>query len=103
MHVGGMAGRGCQDNTYAVTLSQAVAVAVAVAVHLTTFGKYNDILVIDIDGLVWIVIAATFTKVVESCVYLRRRYYAIFGMLSGAEFEHSALCSVLRHPLSSVL
>ena len=53
--------------------------------------------------LVWIVIAATVTKVVGGCVYLRRRYYAIFGMLSGAEFEHSALCSVLRHPLSSVL
>ena len=93
--MGGMAGRGCQDNTYAVTLSQAVAVAVAVAVHLTTSGKYNDILVIDIDGLVWIVIAATFTKVVESCVYLRRRYYAILACSreESSSPPLSALCS----------
>ena len=48
--------------------------------------------------LVWIVIAATVTKVVEGCLYLRRRYYAIFGMLSGGEFEHS----VLRSPLSAL-
>ena len=48
--------------------------------------------------LVWIVIAATVTKVVEGCAYLRMRFYAIFGMLSGEEFEHS----VLRSPLSSL-
>ena len=51
--------------------------------------------------LVWIVIAATVTKVVEGCLYLRRRYYAIFGMLSGGEFEPSALRSLIRFsPLS---
>ena len=48
--------------------------------------------------LVWIVIAATVTKVVEGCVYLRRRYYAIFGMLSGGEFENT----VLRSPLAAL-
>ena len=48
--------------------------------------------------LVWIVIATTVTKVVEGCVYFRRRFYANFGMLSGGEFEHS----VLRCPLSSL-
>ena len=49
--------------------------------------------------LVWIVIAATVTKVVEGCVYFRRRFNAILGILSGGEFEHS----VLRSPLSSVV
>ena len=48
--------------------------------------------------LVWIVIAATVKKVVESCVYFRRRFDAIFGMLSGGEFEHSSL----RSPLSAL-
>ena len=31
--------------------------------------------------LVWIVLVATVIKVVEGCVYLRRRSYAFFGML----------------------
>ena len=52
--------------------------------------------------LVWIVISSTVTKVVEGCVYLRRRWYAIFGMLSGGEFELSALCSLLCFSLSSL-
>ena len=51
--------------------------------------------------LVWIVIAATVTKIVEGCVYFRRRYHAIFGMLSEGEFEHSALCSASLSSLSS--
>ena len=49
------------------------------------------------------VIAATVTKVVEGCVYLRSRYYAIFGMLSEGEFEFSALRSPLSAPLLSLL
>ena len=52
--------------------------------------------------LVWIVISSTVTKVVEGCVYLRRRWYAIFGMLSGGEFELSALRSLLRYSFSSL-
>ena len=52
--------------------------------------------------LVWIVTAATVTKVVEGCVYLRKRYYAFFGMLSGGEFELFALRFLLRFCLSSL-
>ena len=51
---------------------------------------------------VWIATAATVTEVVEGCVYLRRRFYAIFGMLSGGEFELSALRSPLSAPLLSL-
>ena len=47
---------------------------------------------------VWIVIAATVTRVLEGCVYLRRRYKAIFGIVSGGEFKHPAL----RSPLSAL-
>ena len=47
-------------------------------------------------SLVWIVIAATVTKVVEVCVHLRRRYYAIFGMLPRR-------VRALRSPLSALL
>ena len=39
---------------------------------------------------VWIVSAMTVTKVVEGCVYIRRRYYGILPRVGG-EFEHSAL------------
>ena len=53
--------------------------------------------------LVWIVIAATLTKVVDGCVCLRRRSYASFGMLSGGEFEHSVSRSLLLFSLLSVL
>ena len=53
--------------------------------------------------LVWIVIAATATKVVAGCAYIRRRYYAIFGMLSGGEFEHSVLRPLLLFSLLFVL
>ena len=43
------------------------------------------------NGLfVWIVSAMTVTKVVEGCVYIRRRYYGILPRVGG-EFEHSAL------------
>ena len=39
---------------------------------------------------VWIVSAMTVSKVVEGCVYIRRRYYGILPRVGG-EFEHSAL------------
>ena len=41
---------------------------------------------------VWIVSAMTVTKVVEGCVYIRRRYYGILPRVE--EFEHSALRSL---------
>ena len=37
-------------------------------------------------------------EIVEACVYVRKRFHAIFGMLSGGEFEHSAV----RCPLSAL-
>ena len=43
---------------------------------------------------VWIVSAMTVTKVVEGCVYIRRRYYGILPRVGG-EFEHSALSCLL--------
>ena len=52
---------------------------------------------------VWIVSAMTVTKVVEGCVYIRRRYYAIFGILSGGEFKVSALCSASLSPLCPLI
>ena len=42
---------------------------------------------------VWIVSAMTVTKVVEGCVYIRRRYYGILPRVGG-EFEHSALSPI---------
>ena len=42
---------------------------------------------------VWIVSAMTVTKVVEGCVYIRRRYYGILPCVGG-EFEHSALSPI---------
>ena len=42
---------------------------------------------------VWIVSAMTVTKVVEGCVYIRRRYYGILPRVVG-EFEHSALSPI---------
>ena len=53
--------------------------------------------------LVWIVISTTVTKVVEGCVYLRRRCYGILFMMSGREFEHSALCSASLSLLSPLI
>ena len=46
---------------------------------------------------VWIVSAMTVTKVVEGCVYIRRRYYGILPHVGG-EFELSA-----NSPISLVL
>ena len=53
---------------------------------------------------VWIITAVRVAKVVEGCVYLRRRFYGIFDMVSGGEFEHPALCPAsplcpIRQPL----
>ena len=48
--------------------------------------------------LVWIVMTATVTKVVEGCVFFRGRFKVIFSILSGGEFEHSVL-SALRSPV----
>ena len=42
---------------------------------------------------VWIVSAMTVTKVVEGCVYIRRRYCGIL-LRVGGEFEHSALSPI---------
>ena len=53
--------------------------------------------------LVWIVIAATVPNVEDGWAYLCRRYYAIFGMLLGREFEHSALCSDPLSPLCNLI
>ena len=55
-----------------------------------------------IPMLVWIVTAATVTQAVEGWVYFRRCFYAILSILSGGEFEHSALRSLLRLPLTSL-
>ena len=51
---------------------------------------------------VWIVSAMTVTKVVEGCVYIRRRYYGIL-LRVGGEFEHSALSPLSLRPLSHAL
>ena len=48
---------------------------------------------------VWIVSAMTVTKVVEGCVYIRRRYYGILPRVGG-EFEHSALSPLSLRSLS---
>ena len=45
------------------------------------------------DLFVWIVSTMTVTKVVEGCVYIRRRYYGIMPRVGG-EFEHSALSPI---------
>ena len=42
---------------------------------------------------VWIVSAITVTKVVDGCVYIRRRYDGILPRVGG-EFEHSALSPI---------
>ena len=47
-----------------------------------------------VSGLfVWIVSAMTVTKVVEGCVYIRRRYHGFLPRVGG-EFEHSALSPI---------
>ena len=53
------------------------------------------------DGImfVWIVSAMTVTKVVEGCVYIRRRYCGILPRVGG-EFEHSALSPLSHRSLS---
>ena len=51
---------------------------------------------------VWIVSAMTVTKVVEGCVYIRRRYYGILPRVGG-EFEHSALSPLSLRSLSLAL
>ena len=51
---------------------------------------------------VWIVSAMTVTKVVEGCVYIRRRYYGILPRV-GREFEHSALSPLSLRSLSRAL
>ena len=48
---------------------------------------------------VWIVSAMTVTKVVEDCVYIRRRYYGILPRVGG-EFELSALSPLSLRSLS---
>ena len=48
---------------------------------------------------VWIVSAMTVTKVVEGCVYIRRRYYGIL-LRVGGEFEVSALSPLSLRSLS---
>ena len=48
---------------------------------------------------VWIVSAMTVTKVVEGCVYIRRRYYGTLPRVGG-EFEHSALSPISLSALS---
>ena len=49
----------------------------------------------------------TVTKVVEGCVYIRRRYYGILprvgGEFEGPEFEHSALSPLSLRSLSLAL
>ena len=50
---------------------------------------------------VWIVSAMTVAKVVEGCVYIRRRYYGI--LLPVGEFEHSALSPLSLRSLSRAL
>ena len=50
---------------------------------------------------VWIVSAMTVTKVVEGCVYIRRRYYGILPRVGG-EFEHSALSPLSLRSLSDL-
>ena len=56
---------------------------------------------------VWIVSAMTVTKVVEGCVYIRRRYHGILprvgGEFEGPEFEHSALSPLSLRSLSLAL
>ena len=51
---------------------------------------------------VWIVSAMTVTKVVEGCVYIRRRYYGIL-LRGGGEFEHSAFSPLSLRSLSLAL
>ena len=53
--------------------------------------------------LVWIIITATVTKVVEGCIYLRRRYYEIFAMRweESSSTPLSALRSASLSSLSS--
>ena len=51
---------------------------------------------------VWIVSEMTVTKVVEGCVYIRRRYYGIL-LRVGGEFEHSALSPLSLRSLSLAL
>ena len=51
---------------------------------------------------VWIVSAMTVTKVVEGCVYIRRRYYGILPRVGG-EFELSALSPLSLRSLSLAL
>ena len=51
---------------------------------------------------VWIVSAMTVTKVVEGCVYIRRRCYGILPRVGG-EFEHSALSPLSLRSLSLAL
>ena len=48
--------------------------------------------------LVWIVIA-TVTKVVEGCVYLRRRYYAVGALGRRVRALRSPLSAALLSPL----
>ena len=48
---------------------------------------------------VWIVSAMTVTKVVEGCVYIRRRYYGTLPR-EGGEFELSALSPLSLRSLS---
>ena len=55
-----------------------------------------------LDMFVWIVSAMTVTKVVEGCVYIRRRYYGIL-LRVGGEFEHSALSPLSLRSLSLAL
>ena len=50
---------------------------------------------------VWIVSAMTVTKVVEGCVYIRRRCYGIL-LRVGGEFEHSALSPLSLRSLSDL-
>ena len=49
--------------------------------------------------LVWIVMATTVTKVVEGCVYLRRRYYAVGALGRRVRALRSPLSAALLSPL----
>ena len=87
------------------TLPRAKGTVVLGAVGISDFFGGTDLTrYLPHDLFVWIVSAMTVTKVVEGCVYIRRRYYGILPRVGG-EFEHSALspislslCPLMQRP-----